>query len=418
MLGRAIAFGALVGAVFSLSPTSLLVLPVRAAPAEGGHPGALPLPDTETALRSRGNDITPVEPPASPPRGFLEPARMLSRVAACGPTGDIPARFDRRIVEAHCRTLHDLEAHWRGKWLARAQPFFERVVPANLPTRIVYPFGGGDLLTVLVVFPAATDITTLSLEPAGDARAIERLGPQDLAPILAEVRAKVNHLFELAHSKTIDMGAMARSKIPGDLTYALAALAIHDMELVSVKYFRLGPRGELHYLTEADVEAADAAEGAARRSAFEDLEIEFQPRSGGPRRVFRHIAANLDDTHLRADPSVLRYLESKGPVTAITKAASYLLWWKEFSTIRDYLLSHMVWMVSDSTGISPEDAEAAGFEQVPYGRFDGPFFRSGTRATELFLALWAAGAAPLSFRFGYPDNANHNHLLVTRPRVP
>ena len=404
MLGRAIALAALLAAV-SPSPVAAADTPAPAVPPVPA--AALPSPSP-----------APAPAAASAARDFVVPARMLSRVAACGVTGDIPAGLDPHTVEAHCAALHTLEDRWREKWLSRAKPFFERVVPVNLPPEVVYPFGGGDLLTVLVVFPAATDITTLSLEPAGDARAIERLSPGDLAPILSEVRAKVNHLFELAHSKTIDMGAMARSKIPGDLTYALAALAIHDMEVMSLKYFRLAPTGELQYLTAADVDAADAAEGGAKRTAFQHLEIEFRPRAGGPKRVFRHIAANLDDRHLTEDPGVLRYLESKGQITAITKAASYLLWWKEFSQIRDYLLSHMAWMISDSTGIPPDDAEAAGFEQIAYGRFDGPFLRSGKRATDRFLALWADHPQPLSFRFGYPDRALHNHLLITRPRVP
>lgn len=426
MLGRAIVLAALLGAA-SFPVAARADVPARAVvhppPPALGVGGAAPAsPPSQVQRLGRALEAAPAASPpatgATTARDFIASARTLSRVAACGAAGDIPAGLDAQVVEAHCATLHGLEARWREKWLSRAEPFFARVVPANLPTQIVYPFGGGDLLTVLVVFPGATDITTLSLEPAGDARAIERLPPADLAPILGEVRSKVNHLFELAHSKTIDMGAMARSKIPGDLTYALAALAIHDMELLSLRYFHLGPAGELQYLTGAEVDAADAGDAGAKHTAFSHMEIEFRPRAGGPRRVFRHIAANLDDRHLTEDPSVLRYLESKGQVTAITKAASYLLWWKEFSQIRDYLLTHMAWMISDSTGIPPDDAEAAGFEQVAYGRFDGPFLRSGKRATDLFLALWADHPQPLSFRFGYPDKALHNHLLITRPRVP
>ena len=366
--------------------------------------------------------VQPVSPSVAAPRGsavdFVAPARTLARVAACslGAT-DIPTRFDKNVVDGHCKILKDLEARWRMRWLSKARPFFDQIVPADLPTQVVYPFGGGDLLTALIVFPKATDITTLSLEPAGDARSIDKLPPGDLAAILTEVRAKVNHLFELAHSKTIDMGMMARSKIPGDLTYALAALMVHDMDLLSLRYFRLSPEGQIQYLTQSDVEAADASAGTAKRTAFQNLELEFQPKGGGAKRVFRHIAANLDDIHMKADPSLLRYLESKGQVAAITKAASYLLWWKEFSKIRDYLLSHMTWMISDSTGLSPDEAQAAGFEQIPYGRFDGPFFKVGKRATEIFQKLWAEHAQPLTFRFGYPDNASHDHLMITRPRA-
>ena len=353
----------------------------------------------------------PGNPADAAPMDFVTDVRTLARVAACAPTGEIPERFDSKIVESHCKALASLEDIWTRRWLAHARPFLDHVVPANLPTSVVYPFGGGDLLTALVTFPGAAEITTLSLEPAGDPRAIDALPPSDLTATLAEVRQKVNHLFAIGHSKTTDMGKMAKSKLPGDLTYSLVALTLCGLEPVSVKFFRIGPGGEPRYLTKQDL---DGDVGSGRHSIFASMEIAFQAHAGGPRRIFRHIAANLDDTHLKADPSVLRHLEAKGEIAAITKAASYLLWWKEFGQIRGYLLHNMVWMISDSTGIPPDEAHAAGFEQIPFGHFDGPFLGGGNRPTDAFKKLWADEAQPLGFRFGYPDSTGHDHLLITR----
>ncbi|HEY4183470.1 MAG TPA: hypothetical protein VGP07_00310 [Polyangia bacterium] len=380
--------------------------PIPPPPPEPGVAGAPILP---------APPIPPPVPTAGPPLGTLDftaYARTLAHIAACSPLGALPERFDPRIIESHCSQLAALQERWRQLWLAQARPFLASVVPKDLPTTVVYPFGGGDLLTALVTFPKATEITTLSLEPAGDPRTVDALTPTDLEPMLAEVREKINHLFHYGHSKTIDMGKMARSKLPGDLTYTLVALEMNQLDPVAVRFFRVDPHGVLQYLTQNDLDAT--GEPKLRRAAFSNMEIEFVPRGGGPRRIFRHIAANLDDAHLTADPSVLRHLEGKGPIAAITKAASYLLWWKEFSKIRNYLLKNMVWMISDSTGIPTDDAVANGFEQIPYGRFDGPFLGGGIRPTEVFRKLWAEKAQPLAFRFGYPDIANHDHLLITR----
>ena len=49
----------------------------------------------------------------------------------------------------------------------------------------------------------------------------------------------------------------------------------------------------------------------------------------------------------------------------MTKAASYLLWWKEFSLIRNYLLKNMVWMISDSTGIPTDHAAPPASNRSP-----------------------------------------------------
>ena len=128
--------------------------------------------------------------------------------------------------------------------------------------------------------------------------------------MLAEVRKKVNHIFHHGHSKTIDMGKMAKSKLPGDLTYALVALEMNNLDPVAVRFFRVVATGDPIYLTQDDLD--ERASRRHRGAAFANIEIQSNPRGGGPRRIFRHIAVNLDDTHMKADPSVLRHLEAEG----------------------------------------------------------------------------------------------------------
>jgi hypothetical protein len=75
----------------------------------------------------------------------------------------------------------------------------------------------------------------------------------------------------------------------------------------------------------------------------------------------------------------------------------------------------MVFMVSDSTGIPPRLAKAAGFTQETWGTFAGSFLPASEKINEDFRKLW--GQFPknrLKFRFGYIDSANQYHLLVTR----
>jgi hypothetical protein len=146
------------------------------------------------------------------------------------------------------------------------------------------------------------------------------------------------------------------------------------------------------------------------------MELSFRPRGQpGPIRIHRHIAANLSDAFLSKDPRVLKHLEAKGKVSAITKAASYLLWNAAFVKIRNYLLDHMVFMVSDSTGIPPRFASKAGFVQETYGKFTGPFLDASKQHSDDFVKLWAEQPfRPLPFRYGYPEAEKHFHMLVTR----
>jgi hypothetical protein len=106
----------------------------------------------------------------------------------------------------------------------------------------------------------------------------------------------------------------------------------------------------------------------------------------------------------------------------MTKAASYLLWREDFSRVRNYLLKHMVLMISDSTGIPPRWASKAGFVQETYGAFEVSFLEASEEHNKDFKELWSAQPRrKLPFRYGYIDGvkdgekpAGRSHLLVTR----
>jgi hypothetical protein len=103
----------------------------------------------------------------------------------------------------------------------------------------------------------------------------------------------------------------------------------------------------------------------------------------------------------------------------LTKGASYLLYRGDFSVIRGYLLDHLTWMLSDSTGIPPTYAKPAGMVQETYGHYEGAFLESAqdNRHDEAFVALWRSQKARrLPFRFGYVDKDKQAHLVVTRPK--
>src|SRR5262249_39773681 len=157
-------------------------------------------------------------------------------------------------------------------------------------------------------------------------------------------------------------------------------LKIHGYELVALHYFTLDDTGAIHYLNDADVEHAPAIKAKAekRNFVFSNAEVQFK-KPNGRIQIWRHIRANLGNENgpaiglgLKADHRVLAHLEAKGSIAAMTKAASYLLSWESFSLMRDYLIKHAVWMVSDATGVAPKWGKPAGFEYETFGQFVAP----------------------------------------------
>jgi hypothetical protein len=356
-----------------------------------------------------------VEPP---PGGvdYTPEARVLYRVAACGEGGELPDRFDPSVVAKHCGQLQHAYDDYRRSWVDVAQPFIAALRPKDLPRVVVYPFGGGDLASALATFPDAAEITTVSLEPAGDIRPVDRLPRDLLGHELSVHRSHLERLFEKAHSRTDNLEKESKTELPGELVFDLAALVVHGKEPVSLRYFHLGPDGSVVYVTQADVDAAKTP--SARHALFANAELRFRKagEAGAPVQILRHLSFNLDDTHLKSDPSLLAHLGAKGKVAAMTKAATHLLWDGHFALMRGYLADHTDWMISDSTGLPPRFASASGFLQDTYGVFDGPspFGTPDTRDADDLKKLFASEPRrDLAFRYGYPDKNGHAHMIVT-----
>ena len=86
-------------------------------------------------------------------------------------------------------------------------------------------------------------------------------------------------------------------------------------------------------------------------------------------------------------------------------------------TIRNYLVAHTDFMVSDSTGLPVRVAKAEGFAQDTYGTFVGPSafgFVNATDSSDLKRLFLANPHVEVPFRYGYPDQDHHGHIVVTR----
>jgi hypothetical protein len=296
----------------------------------------------------------------------------------------------------------------------------------------VYPFGGGDLLSALVAFPDAKDVTTISLELAGDPRRIETMTPNALETSLGALRAEIGGLLSVGSNTSENLSAQQLNDLPGQVSSFLLGLVAGGYEPVAMRYFTIDDAGELHYLDQAEIDALDKQATAHRpkslkhdwkspnfSAAFANVEIEYRKLGETAVRVHRHIGWNLGDDYMQKHPQLLRYLAKKGSVTVLVKGASYLLWRGDFSVIRGYLLDHLSWMLSDSTGVPPTFAKPAGMVQTTYGNYDGAFLEGAqdNRHDDAFVELWKTQPhRGLPFRFGYVDKDKQAHLVVTRPR--
>ena len=356
---------------------------------------------------------------------FIHEGKLIFSIAACG-GDDIPAGFDKAVIDDHCRRMKQMTDQYRKAFIDKATPFMAGLRPGGIPRKIFVPFGGGDLLPAMIMYPDASEYVTISLESSGDPRRLEKATAAQLRRALEMFRSNVGYMLLTNDNSNESVRNMDRGAVPNQLSFSLAALAVIGYEPVSLRYFRIENDGSLHYLSLDEISKLENVRGQRLKGtwidtdfsvAFRNMELAFRKKGGGPTIIHRHIAYNLDNQHFTGS-GLLKYLESMGKISVMIKGASYLPWFDSFSAVRDYTLSHMVYGVSDATGILPRHAVPGGFVQETYGKFNGAFLTNdgGADAAALRALFQSQPYREIPFRFGYSDTRRANHLIITRKR--
>src|SRR5262249_5146084 len=165
-------------------------------------------------------------------------------------------------------------------------------------------------------FPDATEFTTISLERAGDVRQVDAVPPGEWGHALAASRATLSILLVKAYNTSAAL-RLPHLPLPEEIVHTMAALVLFGFEPRSLRYFAIEPDGWLR----------SRAPDAQGELGTDDMDL-VSRKAGDPTappKVLRHIAANLNDAPLRRDPRLVKHLEAKGQVAAMTKAAIHLL---------------------------------------------------------------------------------------------
>ncbi|MBL8994904.1 MAG: hypothetical protein JNM63_16270 [Spirochaetia bacterium] len=370
---------------------------------------------------SRKNEVT------KQGHDFIEEARWIHSVLISGKALPENAGLQKEL-DAHRAILEKKAALYRKNFVEKAGPFLKERSPKHLPEKLVYPFGGGDLAAAIASFPEATEITTISLESAGDPRHLPKTNLVDLKKALADVRRVLGTYYDDLDNNNVNVVGLEKTDVPSQVALSIGEAALYGYSPVSLRFFRVETDGSLHYFGNTEIASLENTKGVKIHGgwfnpicshAFLNMEIVYT-RDGKPKQlVHRHFSANLEDSEFDNSP-LLAHLKRKGKISAMTKAAAYLMWRSDFSKVRDYLLSNMTFMISDSTGILPEDAKRAGFTPESYGVFNGAFVSKkdlvGKSNSRMLREWWKAEPyRTLPFRYGYSDIYGSNHLIIFRP---
>ena len=109
----------------------------------------------------------------------------------------MPSRFDAAVVSRHCAELGHAYDEYKRTWVDVAKPFLAALRPKDLPGAVVYPFGGGDLVTAAngAAVRSGTQLrNVIGLSPIGaDVRlTVDRRGSETTLTVRVEQATAAN----------------------------------------------------------------------------------------------------------------------------------------------------------------------------------------------------------------------------------
>lgn len=305
---------------------------------------------------------------------------------------DHATEFDKAWTELDKRQLSKIRA-WSTEFLADASadkaPMF-------------YMFSGPDILYAREFYPNASTYVLAGLEPVGPIPDVQHLQAGALGAGLGNLRKSLNSVLSFSFFITKDMKAdLRQTQLAGTLPILYVFLERAGCKLDKV---------ELVWLDKAGTVSTTKANTPGVRIVF------FGP--GGAQQTLYYFESDLSNEGIKAQPGYTKFCESLGTGRALLKAASYLPHSGNFTTARDFLLTHCSTIVQDDSGIMIKDYAPAKWALRYFGNYTAPIklFEKNYQAD--LAAIYKKSHPPaLPFGFGYSWHPSQSSLILATSRV-
>lgn len=274
-----------------------------------------------------------------------------------------------------------------GKYLSDPQPL------------LFYMFSGPDFLYADAFFPAADTYVMSGLEPPGQVPDLRKFSHGEIAEALQEIRTSLNSVLNYSFFQTKFMSYdLRKTRIPGTLPVIMIFLERSGKTIYDVSNFDLTSDGAIH----------PSQEKVANATAT-GVKIVFSDNTGKKRTIY-YISTDVSN-HGINNSGFLTFCDKLGKGNSFVKSASYLMHLDDFSTIREFLLSHTTALLQDDSGI-PVRYLIPGWQLHPFGRYVGPIgLFAGQTQAKLYEVFAKEKAVPIEFGVGYRWKPNESNLL-------
>ena len=269
---------------------------------------------------------------------------------------------------------------------------------------IFYPFSGPDALHVITFFPNAKNYYLFALESLGSFPSFEKMDTATANNYINTVQNSLEDVFDKSYFITRKMmNDLSKTNVNGSTPLICLFLVRTDHKILNLKYYHLKGDGSYEETTIDSLKSF--------------VKIDFIKNNSETPRSIYYFRTNLENKPYAKNIALQGFLNKLDSFDTYLKSASYLLHYKTFSTIKDYILARSGTVLEDDTGIPFSSFDPKIWHINLYGKYVKPVRDfSGVYQKDLQAEYERSPSKQkLPFSLGYHwGDKNQNLIKATR----
>lgn len=224
---------------------------------------------------------------------------------------------------------------------------------------LFYPFSGPDFLNADMFFDQVDTIRMIGLEPVGGLPDISKMNKKDINYYLNSVNKSLNDIFKRSYFITLNMiNDLHKNNVNGTVPVICVFMKRTGHTIKNIEYVGVDSVGNL-------VPRANSLPF----SGSQGVKIEYLNKGSNKTKVLYYFKTDLSDSGLKRNKGFRTYLTKMDTVVTYLKAASHLLHYGTFSTIRNIILAKSYGVLQDDSGISYKFFDKKIWDVKLYGNY-------------------------------------------------
>ena len=210
-------------------------------------------------------------------------------------------------------------------------------------TTVFYPFSGPDFLNAHIFYPDADQYIMIAMEPIGTLPDICNMRPDSVKSYLKKINNSLKDIFKRSYFITKEMNNdLRKTKVNGTIPLISLFIKRTGHQIVSIKRIGVDSLGKWQLI--------DSLKN--KKNIVSGTKIDFlSPSTKKVQSVF-YFRTDISDKGLAKNKGFRIYLSELPQSYSYLKAASYLMHYDDFKTIRSIIFDKSSTILQDDSGIA------------------------------------------------------------------